>query len=83
MPMQVAAKNPALHALASAFLPGLGSMLAGNGGIGALILVTYVVGWFLTIVIIGVPILIGAWIWGIVNGHSSAVSWNRRHGIIS
>jgi TM2 domain-containing membrane protein YozV len=83
MPLQVAAKNPALHALASAFLPGLGSMLAGNGGIGALILVTYIVGWFLAVVVIGFPILIGAWIWGIVNGHSSAVTWNRNHGIIS
>jgi TM2 domain-containing membrane protein YozV len=83
VPMQVAAKNPALHALASAFLPGLGSMLADNAGIGALILIIYVVGWFLSIVIIGFPILIGAWIWGIINGHSSAVTWNRKHGIIS
>lgn len=58
-------------------------MLAGNGGIGALILVTYIVGWFLAVVVIGFPILIGAWIWGIVNGHSSAVTWNRNHGIIS
>jgi hypothetical protein len=39
--------------------------------------------WFLAVVVIGFPIPISAWIWGIINGHSSAVTWNRNHGIIS
>jgi hypothetical protein len=37
----------------------------------------------LSLVLIGIPIVIAAWIWGMVNGNSSAIKWNRDHGIIS
>jgi TM2 domain-containing membrane protein YozV len=79
----VAPKSPALAVLASFFLPGLGSMISGNGGIGALILCLYLVSWVMTIVVIGIFGVFGFWIWGMIQAHSDAVAWNRRHGIIS
>src|ERR1019366_2451878 len=50
--------------------------LAGNVRVGVVILITYIAGWILTFALIGFPILLGAWIWGMVNAHSSAVGWN-------
>jgi|ERR1039458_1445227 TM2 domain-containing membrane protein YozV len=77
------AKNPAINVLLSFLVPGLGSILAGNVRVGVVILITYIVGWILTFALIGFPILLGAWIWGMVNAHSSAVGWNRRHGYLA
>jgi TM2 domain-containing membrane protein YozV len=79
----VAPKNPAVSLILSFFIPGLGTMVNGNVGRGVLILVLYVVGWVLSFLLIGVPVLIGAWIWGLVDGYTSAQRWNREHGIIS
>jgi TM2 domain-containing membrane protein YozV len=79
----VAPKNGAIGVLLSFFIPGLGSMVNGNVGIGALILGIYVVGWILTIVLIGFPIIFGVWIWGMIDGYTSAQKWNRAHGILS
>lgn len=81
--MTVAPKSPGVAVLASFFIPGLGSMISGRGGMGALILGLYVVSWILTIVIVGFVGVIGFWIWGMIQGYADAVAWNRRHGIIS
>lgn len=80
---QVAPKSPAVSVLCSVFIPGLGSMVAGNAGIGVLILMLYIVGVIGSAFLIGIPLAIGMWIWGLVNAHSSAVRWNKQHGIIS
>jgi TM2 domain-containing membrane protein YozV len=82
-PMMVAPKSPGVAVLASFFIPGLGSMISGRGGMGALILGLYVFSWFLTIVLIGFIGVFGCWIWGMIQGHADAVAWNRSHGIIS
>ena len=79
----VAPKSPGVAVLASFFLPGLGSMISGNGGIGALILILYMVSWLLTLVLIGFIGVFGFWVWGMFQAYSDAVSWNRRYGIIS
>lgn len=76
-------KNPALGVILSFFIPGLGSIVNGSTGRGLTILGVYVVGWILTLFIIGIPILIGAWIWGLVDGYLSAQRWNAAHGIVS
>jgi len=81
--MQVAPKNPALALIASFFIPGLGTMINGQGGKGAMILVGYVVSWLLTFVLIGIPGLIGFWVWGMVDAYQGAQKWNARHGILS
>jgi TM2 domain-containing membrane protein YozV len=81
--MTVAPKNPTLSVLLSIFIPGLGSMVNDNVGVGVAILVLNIIGWILAIVLIGVPLLIGTWIWGLVDAYQSAQRWNRAHGIIS
>lgn len=82
-PHAVLPKNPALGVILSFFIPGLGSMVNGDATRGIIILVVYVVGWFLAFFLIGIPILIGAWIWGLVDGYLSAQRWNLAHGIVS
>jgi len=52
-------------------------------GVGVAILILNIVGWILAIVLIGIPLAIGTWIWGLVDAHQSAQRWNRAHGIIS
>jgi TM2 domain-containing membrane protein YozV len=79
----VAPKNPAIGVVLSFFIPGLGTMVNGNVGRGVLILALYVVGWVLSFFLIGIPLLIGAWIWGLIDGYTSAQHWNQQHGIIS
>lgn len=80
---QVAPKNPALGVICSVFIPGLGSMIAGKGGKGALILILNIVGWITVIFVVGWFLALGTWIWGMVAGYQDAQKWNRDHGIIS
>ena len=79
----VAPKNPAVGVILSFFIPGLGTIVNGDTGRGVLILALYAVGWVLSFFLIGIPLLIGAWIWGLVDGYTSAQRWNSQHGIIS
>jgi TM2 domain-containing membrane protein YozV len=81
--MTVAPKSPAASVLLSLFIPGLGSMVNGNVGVGVAILILNIVGWILAIALIGIPLAIGTWIWGLVDAYQSAQRWNRAHGIIS
>ena len=81
--MTVAPKNPAVSVLLSIFSPGLGSMVNENVGTGVAILVLNIIGWILAIVVIGIPLAIATWIWGLVDAYKSAQRWNRAHGIIS
>jgi TM2 domain-containing membrane protein YozV len=81
--MTVAPKSPAASVLLSVFIPGLGSMVNDNAGTGVAILVLNIIGWLLAIVLIGIPLAIGTWIWGLVDARQSAQRWNRAHGIIS
>jgi len=82
-PQAVLPKNPALGVILSFFIPGVGSMVNGDATRGVIILVVYMVGWVLALFLIGIPILIGAWIWGLVDGYLSAQRWNLAHGIVS
>ena len=79
----VAPKNPAVSLLISFFVPGVGSMVNGDTGIGVVILIVWLVGVLLTFVLIGIPVVIGAWIWGMIHAYKGAQRWNARHGIIS
>jgi TM2 domain-containing membrane protein YozV len=76
-------KNGGLGVLVSFFIPGVGSMINGSAGLGVAILICYAVSWLLTLVLIGIPLVFGVWIWGMVDGYLSAQRWNRAHGIIS
>jgi TM2 domain-containing membrane protein YozV len=79
----IAPKNPALGVILSFFIPGVGSMVNGSVGLGAIILVCWCISWLFSLVLIGIPFLIGTWIWGMIDGYLSAQRWNRAHGIIS
>jgi TM2 domain-containing membrane protein YozV len=81
--MVVAPKNPAVSLIVSFFIPGVGSMINGDVGTGIAILMLYIVGWVLAVFLIGIPLAIGAWIWGLVDAYKGAQRWNARHGIIS
>jgi TM2 domain-containing membrane protein YozV len=82
-PVMVAPKSPAGSVLLSIFVPGLGSMVNGNAGVGVTILILNIIGWILAIVLIGIPLAFGSWIWGLVDAYQSAQRWNRAHGIVS
>src|SRR5579859_983911 len=81
--MAVAPKSPALSVLLSVFIPGLGSMVNDNVGVGVVILILNIVGLVLSLLLIGIPLAIGTWIWGLVDAYRSAQRWNYAHGIIS
>ncbi len=53
-------------------LPGLGTLIAGKKSTGIAQIVIWVCGFLLTLTLIGailgIPMMIGAWIWGIVSG---------------
>jgi TM2 domain-containing membrane protein YozV len=80
---QVVPKNPAVALIVSVFLPGVGSMISGQAAVGTVILVAYLLGWVLTVVLVGFVIVPAAWVFGLVHGYQSAQRWNRDHGFIS
>jgi TM2 domain-containing membrane protein YozV len=49
-------------------IPGMGSLIAGRTGIGVGQLILFVVGVPLCIVLIGLPMVLAAWIWSLVSG---------------
>jgi TM2 domain-containing membrane protein YozV len=79
----VAPKNPAVSLIISFFIPGVGSMVNGDAGIGVAILVLWLLGVGASIFLIGLPLAIGAWIWGMIDAYQGAQRWNRAHGILS
>jgi TM2 domain-containing membrane protein YozV len=79
----VAPKSPALSVLLSIFIPGLGSMVNDNVSTGVTILLLNILGLVLAIFLIGIPIMISTWVWGLVDAYQSAQRWNAAHGIIS
>jgi TM2 domain-containing membrane protein YozV len=79
----VAAKNPAVSLIVSFFLPGVGSMINGDVGVGVVILLIWLVSFPLMFVFIGFFTGAAAFIWGLIDAYQGARRWNARHGIIS
>jgi TM2 domain-containing membrane protein YozV len=83
----IAPKSPAVSLIVSFFLPGVGSLINGDVGIGITILLLWLLALVLDVtvfgLIVGVPLGVGMWIWGMIDAHQGAQRWNRRHGIIS
>lgn len=81
MPMPRAPrKEPGISLLVSFFIPGVGSMINGNIGKGVGILVGYVVGFLLSFILIGLPVMLGMWVWGLVDAYRGAEEANRLNG---
>ena len=49
-------------------LPGIGHLYVGRTSIGLIQLVGTIAGWLLVCVVIGIPVVIGLWVWGVVDG---------------
>ena len=82
-PSTVKAKSPGLAMLVSFFLPGVGSMMNGDVGVGVLIFIAYwlcVFTFFLVIPLFGAFFL---WVAGMTHAYMGAQKWNSKHGIIS
>lgn len=75
-----ARKEPALSLVLSFFLPGLGTLINGQTGKGIGIMAGYFLGMVLSIILIGIPIMLGFWVWGMVDGYSGAKNHNIRNG---
>lgn len=73
-------KEPALALILSFFLPGLGTIVNGQGGKGVGIMLGYFMGALLSVILIGLPIMFGFWVWGMVDAYSGAKEHNARHG---
>ncbi|MBB1032682.1 hypothetical protein G6027_17785 [Dietzia sp. SLG310A2-38A2] len=73
-------KEPALSLVLSFFLPGLGTMINGQAGKGIGIMAGYFLGILLSVVLIGIPIMLGFWVWGMVDAYSGAKAHNLRNG---
>jgi hypothetical protein len=56
-----------LAALASFFIPGLGQLLQGRVIMASILFVAWVVSWILSLVLIGIPFLIGFWILAVLD----------------
>ena len=79
----VAPKNPAISLLISFFIPGVGSMVNGDTQTGVIILVIWIVGIVTSFFLIGFALILGAWIWGMIDAYQGAQRWNARYGIRS
>lgn len=77
----VARKDPTLMLIASFFIPGLGTILNGETGKGVGILAGYLIGIPLAVILIGIPMMMGFWIWGMVDAYQGAQRFNTRHGL--
>lgn len=86
----VSPKNAGLALVASFFFPGLGTIMNGEGGKGAAMLISDLVLWFLFLAtfwfvlgFIFTPFMLGLWIWAMYDAYEGARKWNARHGIVS
>src|SRR5438552_16867117 len=83
----VAPKSPSVSLIVSLFIPGVGSMINGDTGIGITILLLWLLAIALDVtvigLIVGVPLGIAMFVWGLIDAYQGARRWNARHGIIS
>ena len=80
---QVVAKNPGLAAFLSFIWPGGGQIYNGQIGLGIGLMVLQVVNAILTFILIGFLTGFATWVYGMVQAHQKASSFNAQHGIIS
>ena len=68
----------AVAVIVNFFFPGIGSLILGQVGVGIAQFLIYMVGAILTLTailaIIGIPMMIAAWIWGLVSAATTPVA---------
>ena len=76
-------KSMAATVILSVLIPGAGHMYTGAVGIGVLILALYFLGWLLTVLtfgiggIVGIPLMIAVWLWGLIGSIKRCEKINR------
>ncbi len=73
----VSRKEPALAAILSFVITGLGQIYAGKAGKGVALLIATIVSFFLSFLIIPFFIAIGLWIYGIIDAYNTAQKYNE------
>jgi TM2 domain-containing membrane protein YozV len=73
-------RNPAASLLASLIVPGLGTVINGEAGKGALILGGWILSWLLVLATIGVILVPAVWIYGMYDAFQGARRYNLAHG---
>jgi hypothetical protein len=82
-PKLYAHKNEILYAFGGVFFPGLVLLLMGRRKQGIIMLCCLLGSALLCIVLIGVPLLIGVYIWSVVACFREARRQNEAHGFVS
>ena len=86
VPYPIVPKNPGISLLVSLFLPGVGSLMNGDVGVGVTILVLCWLVLPLTALItcgFGLLLYPVVWIWALIDAYTGAQRWNAQHGFIS
>jgi hypothetical protein len=82
-PKLYAHKNEILYAFGGLFFPGLVLLLMGNKKLGTIMLCCWLASIALSIVLIGIPLLVGIYIWSVVACFREARRQNEAHGFVS
>jgi hypothetical protein len=76
-------KNEVLYAFGGLFFPGLVLLLMGQKKLGIIILCCWLASIALSIVLIGIPLLVGTYIWSVIACYREARRQNEAHGFVS
>jgi hypothetical protein len=82
-PKLYAHKNEILYAFGGLFFPGLVLLLMGRSKQGIIMLCCLLGSVLLSIVLIGIPLLIGVYIWSVIACFREARRQNEAHGFVS
>jgi TM2 domain-containing membrane protein YozV len=82
-PMTVAPRSPLGGVILSFFIPGAGTMYAGEVGAGIAFLAATVVSVLAMVILVGFVTTPLIWIFAMIHAHQAVQRWNRRHGVIS
>jgi len=73
-------RNPGLAAVCSFFITGLGQIYNGQIFKGLLFMAVWGVAVLMSFLLIGLPILVIVWVWGIIDAYRTAERLNRMAG---
>jgi hypothetical protein len=76
-------KNEVLYAFGGLFFPGLVLLLMGQKKLGIIMLCCWLASIALSVVLIGIPLLVGVYIWSVIACFREARRQNEAHGFVS
>jgi hypothetical protein len=82
-PKQYAHKNEVLYAIGGVFFPGVVLILMGRKKLGIIMLCCWLASIALSVVFIGIPLLVGTYVWSVIACFREARRQNEAHGFVS